>query len=131
MKASSKLQKEIILKAIEANVIKDKKYKLNTDLEIKLNYKKIHQESYCFRDFINEFRHKGERSNVPAPFSRYFESKSIAYKLVDGSWVGWTYWYGGGKYAYPENIDWVEECYNLKLMKQKRKIITIKKFEKT
>lgn len=24
----------------------------------------------------------------------------------DGTWVGWTYWYGGGKYAEPSAIPW-------------------------
>lgn len=59
---------------------------------------------YCFRD--------GEiETNIPAEYSRHYESKSVATKLSDGLWVGWTYWYGGGKHGEPEAVDWLNEAY--------------------
>jgi hypothetical protein len=33
--------------------------------------------------------------------------------MLDGSWVGWTYWYGGGKHGEPGSIKWVEDAYDV------------------
>ena len=29
---------------------------------------------------------------------------------IDYKWVGWHYWYGGGKHGEPESIDWIEDA---------------------
>lgn len=62
-------------------------------------------------DFMWEFRESGEDSGIPTQYSRHYECKEVARQLSDGNWVGWTYWYGGGKHANPEEIDWMDEAY--------------------
>jgi hypothetical protein len=34
-------------------------------------------------------------------------------EMSDGSWVGWTYWHGGGKHSEPEAIPWIDYAYAL------------------
>jgi hypothetical protein len=40
-------------------------------------------------------------TDIPAPSSRHYEAKSVAKQMSDGTWVGWTFWYGGGKHGEP------------------------------
>lgn len=79
-------------------------------------------------DFESEFRCGTVETKLPCYGSRHYESKSVATKLSDGSWVGWTYWYGGGKHGNPEEIDWMSDAYDLEvterlIMKQEFKKI--------
>lgn len=53
-----------------------------------------------------------EETDISCEFSRHYEAKSVARKMSDGSWVGWTYWYGGGKHGEPESIDWMDSAYD-------------------
>lgn len=69
-------------------------------------------EGYIY-DARSEVRCGGEETGIPAPFSRHYEAKSVAAQAPDGSWVGWTYWYGGGKHGEPEAMDWIEDAYDL------------------
>ena len=62
-------------------------------------------------------------TDIPAPWSRHYESKSVAAKLEDGSWVGWTYWYGGGKHGEPQAVDWIEYAYNLECKEEERLVV--------
>jgi len=41
-------------------------------------------------------------------YSRHYECKPVAKKL-DGRWVCWLYWYGGGKHGEPESIEWIDD----------------------
>jgi hypothetical protein len=84
-------------------------------------------EDYELQDAISEARYSGEETGVPAPSSRHYESKSVATQYIDGSWVGWTYWYGGGKHGEPEAIDWMDEAYEVDCSK-KEKLVVIKTF---
>ena len=49
--------------------------------------------------------------------------------MPDGSWVGWTYWYGGGKYGEPEAIDWMDDAYDLACTEEE-KVVTVRTFTK-
>ena len=49
--------------------------------------------------------------------------------MPDGSWVGWTYWYGGGKHAEPEVMDWMGEAYPLDCVEEE-KMVTVRTFTK-
>ena len=69
------------------------------------------EDEYDLRDALNEFREGEVETNIPCEHSRHYESSSVAAKLSDGLWVGWTYWYGGGKHGEPEAIDWLSEAY--------------------
>jgi len=70
-------------------------------------------EDCDLQDARSETRGGEVETNIPAPTSRHYESKSVAAQYVDGSWVGWTYWYGGGKHGEPEGIGWMGGACNL------------------
>ncbi len=83
-------------------------------------------EGYMY-DAMDEFRQGQEETNINSGYSRHYESKSVASKLTDGTWVGWTYWYGGGKHGEPQSIDWIDDSYYL-IVKEEQKVITIRTF---
>ncbi|PIG09743.1 hypothetical protein [Comamonas sp. 26] len=49
------------------------------------------------QDARNEIRCTCQETDFPTPLSRHYECNSVAARMPDGSWVGWNYWYGGGK----------------------------------
>lgn len=84
-------------------------------------------EEWLLQDLMNEFRCSGEETGLPAPYSRNYESDSVATKLDDGTWVGWVYWHGGGKFGDPDAIDWLQEAYDLKV-KEEEKMVVVRTF---
>lgn len=82
------------------------------------------------QDSINEFREGQVETGLPCQDSRHYESKSVAAKMADGSWVGWTYWYGGGKHGEPEAIDWMDEAYDVTVTEEE-KVVTVRTFART
>ena len=81
-------------------------------------------------DATNEIRQSwDEETDIPCEWSRHYESKSVAAKMPDGSWVGWTYWYGGGKHGEPDAIDWMESAYNIDCIEEER-VVTVRTFTK-
>lgn len=78
-------------------------------------------------DSANEIREGEVETGLPCQDSRHYESKSVAAKMPDGSWVGWTYWYGGGKHGEPEAIDWMDEAYDLDVTEEE-KVVTVRTF---
>ncbi len=76
-----------------------------------------------------EFRNGQVETDVPCDYSRHYESKSVAAKCPNGEWVGWTYWYGGGKHGEPESIDWIEYAYDLNC-KEEEKLVVVRTFSK-
>ncbi|TCG09321.1 hypothetical protein BZM27_05835 [Paraburkholderia steynii] len=80
-------------------------------------------------DAIYEVREGEVETKLPCQSSRHYESKSVAAKAPDGSWVGWTYWYGGGKHGEPEAIDWMDEAYNLDVTEEE-KMVVVRTFKK-
>ena len=44
---------------------------------------------------------------------QHYESDAVAKNLPDGTWVGWTYYHGGGKHSDPGSIPWMEDAYNV------------------
>ncbi len=80
-------------------------------------------------DAMNEVRGIGTETNLNCDFSRHYESKAVALKMPDNSWVGWTYWYGGGKHSEPEAIDWMEDAYDVKCTEE-QKMVTVQTFTK-
>jgi hypothetical protein len=65
------------------------------------------------QDARNEVRSGEFETDLPCDYSRHYESKSVAAQTANGSWVGWTYWYGGGKHGEPEAIEWMDDAYDL------------------
>jgi hypothetical protein len=79
------------------------------------------------QDARNEVREGEAETYLPAPYSRHYESKSVAALAPDGSWVGWTYWYGGGKHGEPEAIDWMGDAYDVTVTEEE-KLVTVRTF---
>jgi len=80
-------------------------------------------EDYELQDARNELRCSGIETGLPAPHSRHYESDAVAAQYVDGSWVGWTYWYGGGKHGEPEAIDWMEDAYDVNCIEEEKMVV--------
>jgi hypothetical protein len=74
-------------------------------------------------DSRNEVRCSGVDTELECDYSRHYESKAVAGVMPDGSWVGWTYWYGGGKHGEPEAMDWMEYAYDLNCMEEERMVL--------
>jgi hypothetical protein len=81
-------------------------------------------------DAKSEMRSGEVETGIPCDYSRHYESKAVAAKMPDGSWVGWTYWYGGGKHGEPEAIDWIEEAYDLTCTEEE-KLVVVRTFTRT
>jgi hypothetical protein len=79
-------------------------------------------------EYESEFRPGEVETGIPTPYSRHYESKSVARKLSDGSWVGWTYWYGGGKHGEPEAVEWMEDAYALDVT-EREQMVTVREFK--
>ena len=80
-------------------------------------------------DTYYEFREGKVETGIPCEYSRHYNCYSVAAKMPDESWVGWTYWYGGGKHGEPEAIDWMSEAYNL-TCKEEEKLVVVQTFTK-
>lgn len=76
-----------------------------------------------------EIRSGSVSTNLPSPYSRHYECNEVADIMPDGSWVGWTYWYGGGKHGEPSAIDWMSDAYNLDCVEEE-KLVTVRTFTK-
>ena len=85
------------------------------------------------QDARNECRQGTEETGLPASADfrmlRHYEAKSVAALMVDGSWVGWLYWHGGGKHGEPESIDWMEDAYHLDVTEEER-VVVVRNFLK-
>ena len=96
------------------------------------NIDAIYDSTEDLYDAINEVRSCHIETDVPIPYSRasrYYESKSVAAQLPDGSWVGWTYWYGGGKHGEPEAVNWIDEAYDLSVSEEE-KLVVVRTFKR-
>lgn len=84
---------------------------------------------YDYCDLANEFRSGECETRIPCEFSRNYESKSVAAKMCDGSWIGWTYFYGGGKHGEPEAVEWMEYAYELDVV-ETEKMVVVREFKR-
>ena len=68
-------------------------------------------------DAKNELRCTGRESglsrNVDYMVARHYDHCEVAAEMPDGSWVGWTYWHGGGKFGEPSAVEWMSEAYEV------------------
>jgi hypothetical protein len=67
--------------------------------------------------------------DIPCRESRHYESRSVGAQAPDGSWVGWTHWYGGGKHGEPESVPWIEGAYHLDCVEEE-KMVTVRTFSR-
>lgn len=80
-------------------------------------------------DAQSEVRSGEFETDIECDWSRHYESKSVAAQLPDGSWVGWTYWYGGGKHSEPEAIGWIDDAYHVTCAEEE-KVVNVRTFSK-
>jgi hypothetical protein len=79
------------------------------------------------QDAKNDVRYGGEDTGLPTPSSRHYEADARAIQFPDGSWVGFTYWHGGGKHGEPEAIEWMGDAYDVTCTEEE-KVITVRTF---
>ncbi len=77
------------------------------------NVDELYKQAEDLWDAIGEVRYGEARTHLPCPYSRHYEAESVAMQMPDGSWVGWTYWFGGGKHGEPSAMPWMEDAYDL------------------
>lgn len=82
------------------------------------------------QDARSEIRCTGEETGLDAPGSRYYETEAVAKQMPDGSWVGWTHYYGGGKHSEPDAIPWIDDAYDV-VCTEKQVMTTQREFTKT
>jgi hypothetical protein len=88
------------------------------------------------RDSKEDVRCNAEKTGLATQFSaglssaqRHYEYDEVAQQALDGSWVGWTYWHGGGKFGEPSAIPWIEYAYDLAVTEEE-KMVVVRKFTK-
>ena len=82
------------------------------------------------RDARNEVRCSGSNTGLPCrEVSRNYESEEVAAQMPDGSWVGWTFWHGGGKHGEPDAIHWIPFAYDVTCAEE-QKMVTVRTFAK-
>lgn len=83
----------------------------------------------ALREKMCELRSGEHKTGLDAPYSRNYESKSVASEMLDGTYVGWTYWYGGGKHGEPEAVDWIDDAYDVEMTEETRVVQVFKRLE--
>lgn len=101
---------------------------LNDPSQIEKVYETCLEERNGY-DCRSDLRESGIHTDLPCEFSRHYESDSVARQMDDGTWIGWTYWHGGGKHGEPRAIDWMEDAYYLNVT-EKQEMVTVRTFEK-
>jgi len=76
-----------------------------------------------------EVRSGQYETGLEPEWSSHYESKAVAARLPDGSFVGWTYWYGGGKHGDPGSLEWMENAYEVNCTEE-QKMVTVRTFTK-
>jgi len=89
----------------------------------------LYEENDSLQDRISGFRSSGTETGLQCEYSRHYESDAVAVKLSDGTWVGWTYWYGGGKHGEPEAIEWMSDAYEVNCVEEE-KLVMVQTFTK-
>lgn len=80
-------------------------------------------ENGWLREELDAIRTSGTRTGIPArEYSRHYDCHEVA-ALLSGRWVGWTYWYGGGKHGEPEGIEWIEHAYFVDVTEEQRTVV--------
>ncbi|MFW1850075.1 hypothetical protein ACG9XR_05820 [Acinetobacter guillouiae] len=76
-------------------------------------------------DGRSEVRCSGQEINLdPKNWSRHYEVDAVAMK-INGIWVAWDYFYGGGKHSEPDAIGWIEDA---RIVNCKEEQVTVTKY---
>ena len=119
MTPEQRIKRHILKRAIELNDDLHWDGELTAE-NIDEAWETVLEDDGSHRDLMEEFRVNGEDSGLPSQWSRHYECKEKACQLSDGTWVGWTYWFGGGKFGEPESIEWMHEAYDVEVRQETR-----------
>jgi hypothetical protein len=128
VKAEFKIKREILRMAQENEPDVFNFGPLETVEQIEEAYESL-VDADAHWDYESDFRSGDVDTNVPCPSDRHYESKSVAMKTEEGDWLGWTYWFGGGKHGEPQSIDWMSEAYDL-TCQEEEKLVVVRTFKK-
>jgi len=101
---------------------------LLTEKQIYDFYEECRENHLCdtLYEARENIRETGEETGISSDnHSRHYESEEVAAKMSDGTWVGWTYWHGGGKHGEPAAIDWIGDAYYLSC--EEKEVLTIQR----
>lgn len=111
---------------IQLHICKQQNSKIETLEDVD---KFIEENEGIYNEILDEFRCSYHfETKLKCGYSRHYECKSVAKKLFDGTWVGFDYYYGGGKYGQPSEMPWLENAYFLK-HSQQTKVIDVFELE--
>lgn len=126
MTPEQKLKHAVILKGIELGSIAAPDDEITAE-HIDQLFEDL-GDDYALQDAMDEIRCSGTETRLRCrQWSRHYESRAVAAHMPDGSWVGWTYWYGGGKHGEPESVEWMSDAYEVEC-KEEEKLIVVKTF---
>ena len=144
-KPSDFIYYEMVQEALkdEANILEDDVYLTLENARAILFDAHFHfKEGYCndcFWSIADEFRYGGEEYNLdtknyPRHYEIDFRIKEITAEAESGEtisrWIGWNYYYGGGKHACPEDVDWISSAEFVKLVSEEVVTVTKRTFER-
>ena len=86
-------------------------------------------DAYDYEFQKEEIRFGVVQTEVPCSSMHGYVSQSVAAQLPDGSWVGWTFWDGGGIHSAPDEIEWMKHAYHLDCTEE-QKLVTVRSFAK-
>lgn len=86
-------------------------------------------DASALQDARDAVRCDGQETGLRCESSRHYESEAVAAQMPDGTWVGWTYFHGGGKYGEPEAMDWMHDAYDL-VCSEKEQLVVVRTFER-
>ncbi len=95
---------------------------LDTPEDIENTIELLKNSDYWY-DAKNEIRSATHETGLDLGYSRHYESKGVAMQ-IDGKWIGWTYWYGGGKHGEPSAIEWIDDAIFLDA-KEETKVVMV------
>jgi hypothetical protein len=129
MTPEQKIKHAILLKALEWKAIALDPTTITAETVDDL-FDANNGEDYELQDATNDIRCGEVETDLKCEWSRHYESKAVAAKMPDGSWVGWTYWYGGGKYGEPDAVEWMSDAYDLTCTEEE-KVVVVRTFART
>jgi hypothetical protein len=125
MTPQQKLKRAVILRGIELGDVERPAEEITAE-NVDSLFDEL-DEDYALQDAKNEVRSSGTKTNLECRWSRHYESDAVAARMPDGSWIGWTYWYGGGKHGEPGEMNWIEDAYEVDC-REEEKLIVVKTF---
>lgn len=80
--------------------------------EVEARYSELKKAGFHW-DAMSEVRDGQVRTGLPSPYGGHYETESVAAQMPDGTWVGWTYYYGGGKHGSAWELEWMDDAYDV------------------